>query len=83
MGERVLCCPIVIPAPLPTSTGSGCTFWVDHLTASVFDLAPRRPEAQAMTGTDPYVGEILGHLGVETTEIRELSPPSAAAAPVN
>ena len=36
-----------------------------------------------MTGTDPYVGEILGHLGVETTEIRELSPPSAAAAPVN
>jgi hypothetical protein len=29
-----------------------------------------------MTGTDPYVGEILGRLGVETTEIRELSPAS-------
>jgi hypothetical protein len=33
-----------------------------------------------MTGTDPYVGEILGRLEVETTKIRHLNPPSAAAA---
>ena len=32
-----------------------------------------------MTGTDPDVGEILGPFEVETTEIRDLSPPSAAA----
>jgi hypothetical protein len=50
------------------------------LAASVFDLDPRRPEAQAMTGTEPYVSDVLGHLEVETTEIRDLSPPSAAAA---
>jgi hypothetical protein len=51
--------------------------------ASVFDLDPRRSEAQVMTGTDPYVSEILGHLEVETTRIRYLSPPSAAAAPAS
>jgi hypothetical protein len=34
-----------------------------------------------MTGTDPYVSEILGHLEVETT--RNPSPPSAAAAPAS
>jgi hypothetical protein len=28
-----------------------------------------------MTGTDPYAGEILGHLEVATTKIRDVSPP--------
>ena len=36
-----------------------------------------------MTGTDPYAGEILGHLEVATTKIRDVSPPSAAAAPAS
>jgi len=34
-----------------------------------------------MTGTDPYVSEILRDLEVESTKIRDLSPPSAPAAP--
>jgi hypothetical protein len=32
-----------------------------------------------MTGTDPYVSDIRELLEVETTEIRDQSPPSAAA----
>jgi hypothetical protein len=34
-----------------------------------------------MVGTNPYVGEIVGHLQVETAMIRYPGPPSAAAAP--
>jgi hypothetical protein len=75
-----------------TSTGDArlCTFWADDAIDTARcqgarppdpELDPRRPETQAMTGTDPDVSEILGHLEVETTEIRDLSPPSAAAAP--
>jgi hypothetical protein len=36
-----------------------------------------------MTGTDPYVSDIRGHLEVETTEIRDQNPPSAAAVPAS
>jgi hypothetical protein len=36
-----------------------------------------------MTGTDPYASEILGHLEVATTKIRDVGPPSAAAAPAS
>jgi hypothetical protein len=36
-----------------------------------------------MTGTDPHVSEILGHLEVETAKIRYPSPRSAAAAPAS
>jgi hypothetical protein len=36
-----------------------------------------------MTGTDPYVSEIREQLEVETTEIHDQSPSSAAAVPAS
>jgi hypothetical protein len=54
-----------------------------RLATSVFDLDPRRPEAQAMAGTDPYISESLKDSEGDTAESPDLSPPSAPAAPAS